>query len=383
MATSLKKKYLHKTPYTILALVVIFFLCSHTPNTGYDTPSYVQFSIVRPPIYPLFIWLFHWAGKYQFQFVMWAQSILTFSSLLYARYWLIKNLKVSDFLIFFVFLFVLITICFHFQMWYIESEGLSFPFFIFTFFLLMRCVQEFNIKRIVYLALWVALLILTRLQFYYFYGVFILLCGWYLWRKVPIKSMGICVLILLGSILLTFLADRSYHYLKQGVFEGEPTSGVQFVIQPLFLANTNAIDYFKNATQKAIVQKMLYKIREQKLNQTVSALKTFKLQHYEYAYEEYNKNYLSIQSIVYNTFTDLTAAKQNKITLSIAKILTCYEMKRNFYFYCWKVIDSMGGVPWFLFFCLLLFSTAFKIFRNRNSSDAMFINIAVSFKICL
>jgi len=28
----------------------------------------------------------------------------------------------------------------------------------------------------------------------------------------------------------------------------------------------------------------------------------------------------------------------------------------------------MGGVPWFLFFCLLLFSTAFKIFRNRNDN---------------
>ncbi|OGT36803.1 MAG: hypothetical protein A3F12_00800 [Gammaproteobacteria bacterium RIFCSPHIGHO2_12_FULL_38_14] len=188
MDFSQKKKLFSEIPYAILAVIVIFFLYSHAPNTDYDTPSYVNFYLSRPPIYPLFIWSFKWAGQYQFLLVVWAQSIITFLSLLYARFWLKKYLRIADFLIFIVLLFVLITICLHSQMWYVESEGLSFPLFIFTFFLLIRCFQKLALKNIFYLSLCVAALMLIRVQFYYFYGIFILLITWHARRKVSLDK---------------------------------------------------------------------------------------------------------------------------------------------------------------------------------------------------
>ncbi len=365
MTSLLKKTWLHETPYALLALLVAFFLYMHTPNTDYDTPSYVNFYAMRPPIYSVFIWLFRWAGKYQFQLVMWAQSILTFISLLYARQWIKKNLMVNDFLIFPVLIFVLSTISLHSQMWYIQSEGLSFPFFIFTFFLLVECFQQYSLKKIIYLALWVGILMLTRLQFYYFYGIFILLVVWYAWKRVPIKSLGICVVILAGSILLTTLIDNTYHYFKHGFFSGEPASGVQFIIQPIFLANPDAADYFKNPTEKAMVQKIIGEVHKQKLNRDATLLTSLTPQYYEYAYQSYYRNYVAMQSIVYNTFREISARDQNRITNNISKILVLHEFRKNLYFYCWKVIDAMGGVPLFLFFCLLLFSVFAKILKNR------------------
>ncbi len=359
-----------------------FFIFSHTPNIDYDAPSYINFSSVRPPIYPTFIWVFHWAGKYQFQIVVWVQSMLTFGSLLYARHWLIKNLKIADTLIFSIFLFALITICFHSQMWYIESEGLSFPFFIFMFFLSIECFQEFNLKKIVYLSLWVGILILTRLQFYFLYGVFIFLLFWYLWKKVSIKSLVICTGILLISILFTALIDRSYHYFKNSNFAGAPIIGVQLIIQPLFLANSNAASYFENPAEKNIVQSMLNQIKKQKLNTSTSLLASLKPKYYENAYEEYAKNYILLQAIVYHTFSKDSVFAENKSTSNIAKTLFLHNPKINIYFYIWKIIDSMGGIPFFLFFCLLLFSVIIRIFRNRDS-DADFSQTFVALAVII
>lgn len=146
------KKLLNNACYFFLFFLTIFFLYTHMPNIGYDTPSYASFSIIRPPIYPIFIWLFEWAGKYQFQLVMWTQSLLTFFALLYMRNRLLEDLEIPDFLIFFIFLFILITICFYSQMQYIESDGLAFPFFIFTFFSMIRCFYKFDLKKNFYLA---------------------------------------------------------------------------------------------------------------------------------------------------------------------------------------------------------------------------------------
>src|SRR3990167_1607375 len=170
----LRKKWRYETPYILLAVLIIFFLITHSPNyIEYDAPSYINFDPIRPPLYPIFIFLFHLAGSYQFTLIMWMHAIITFSALLYARFWLKKYLEISDFLIFVMCFIVTLTILFHFQLILIGAEGLSFPFFIVTFFLVIECFKEFSLKKISYLALWVSLLVLTRLQFCYFYGIFI------------------------------------------------------------------------------------------------------------------------------------------------------------------------------------------------------------------
>src|SRR5438552_3381443 len=113
-------------PYCILALLTIYFLLTHSPNLELDIdPSYILASASRPLLYPLFISLFRGFYSYQYIMIMWCQAVLTFSALLYGRYWLKKKLMISDALIFLIFAIVLLTISFHFQIWLIQSEGLS------------------------------------------------------------------------------------------------------------------------------------------------------------------------------------------------------------------------------------------------------------------
>src|SRR5690348_2207443 len=100
-----QKKWLYNLSYVILAALIVFFLLTHSPDyVDYDAPSYIFFAPIRPPVYPIFIWLFRWAGHYQFTLIMWVHAILTFSAFLYAGFWLKKYLKISDFLIFIVLL---------------------------------------------------------------------------------------------------------------------------------------------------------------------------------------------------------------------------------------------------------------------------------------
>src|SRR5689334_20673593 len=85
---------------TILGLLIIVYLIKTSPDAECDTTSYLSFSPVRPPLYPIFLWFFHGFGAYQFTIVMWIQSFLSFLSLLYTRHWLHTRLKLSNFLTF-------------------------------------------------------------------------------------------------------------------------------------------------------------------------------------------------------------------------------------------------------------------------------------------
>src|SRR3990167_429040 len=244
------QKVLGTPPILFIFFLIMAFLCTHSPYLGNNAKTYIDFSIIRQPLYPIFIGLFHWAGKYQFYFVMWTQSIITFIALLYGRNWLKKNLQLSDWSLIPVILFVLITISFHYQMISIDDpEGLSFPFFIFAFFNTIECFQEKSIKKIVCLSIWVSVLILLRTQFYFFYGIYIALILWCFLKKKPMSYIAKVALIFIVSIGLTNLADRSYHYLANGVFINEPFSGLVTVIQPLYLANSDAENYFANTEQ--------------------------------------------------------------------------------------------------------------------------------------
>lgn len=371
----LEKKWINELPYIMLAVLIAFFLSTHSPNLEYDTPSYINFGPERPPLYPAFIWLFHWANSYQFYLVVWAQGILLFGSLLYARYWLRKNLQINDFPIFLICLIVTFTISFHYQLMFVQSEGLSFPFFIWTFFLLIECFYKFSLKKLSYLAILVSLLVLTRLQFYYLYVIFILLGFWYLWQRIPFKSLIMGMLILFGSMFLTTLIDHGYHYYKHGYFANAPYGGFLVLVQTLYLADNDAAKYFQNPNEKIYIQKMIDKRNIQHLNKDAH-LTTIALRpsYYEYAYQSYSRNYLALLRIIENTLKKTNIENSvgnnikydaNSIAININKTLIFHELKKNLLFFLWKFVHCLGGVPLFLFFLILSLSLSMKIIYDK------------------
>lgn len=373
----LTKRLMKELPYLLLATFIAFFLSTHLPNLELDVdPSYILFGAARPPLYPTFIWLFNWAGAYQFYIIMWLQGVFLFATLLYTRYWLRKHLQVSDVLIFLISFIVILTISFHFQLWFIQSEGLSFPLFIFAFFALIDSFKEFNLVKLTKISLLVSCLVLTRLQFYYFYILFVVLCLWYVWQQIPAKKLFYGMVILFSSVFITLLINNSYHYFKHGTFSGTSYGGLMLLVQTMYLANDNAASYFDNPTQKAYVQSMLDTRNAKHLNQDAELVATMKPSYLQHAYQSYARNYLAIQDIIDNILktsveksTDAqNNIKANTIALQIDKIILQHEFKKNVIFLFWKFVQCMGGVPLLLFFLILMLTIPFHIlfYRIRN-----------------
>ncbi len=304
---------------------------------------------------------------------MWSQSILTILSLLYARNWLKNKLFLADFSIFLIFSFVTFTICLHFQMWFIQSEGLAFPFFIFAFFTLVDCFKKLIFKKNQLAFYLVSLLILTRLQFYYFYAIFILLITWYVWQRMPANKL-FSHIDLFSSMLLTTLVDHSYHYYKHGFFRGAPYGGIIMMVQTLYLANDHAADYFQNLQQKEKVETLIKKRNLQNLNRDASLVSLLKPSYLHTAYETYSRNYLTFQHLIEDTFNvsvenldgKSVNIKADSLAMDINKTFLKNETKKNFIFLLWKWIESMGGIPIFLFFSILLLSVFIQLIKEKS-----------------
>ena len=146
----------------ILFFTIFLYLIIAKPYIDDNTYTYTQFTLIRQPVYSIFLNSFRWAGEHQFQLIMWVQGLLTFLSLLYARRWLKTRLALSDYFILPVFFIILFTISFYYQIRSVDDpEGITFPIFIITFFILLECFYHFEIKKIIYLNFLVSLLILT------------------------------------------------------------------------------------------------------------------------------------------------------------------------------------------------------------------------------
>ncbi|GEM_PF-1748150 len=372
MVGSGKKRWITELPYLLLGVLIGFFLLTHTPNyTDYDAPSYINFDSFRPPLYPVFIRLFSWAGQYQFNLIVWLHGLFSFSALLYARYWLKKHLQVADFLIFILCVFVTVTILFHFQLLLIGAEGLTFPLFIMTFFTLVDCFKTFKLKKVIFLAIGMSLLALTRLQLYYFYILFLMLLIWYFWKGIPLKLTISAVFIFLVSVSFCCLADGYAHYLKHGSTSSvAPATGRLLIVQPLFLMTSlEVVNNFKNPAQQKYVRKMFYEMKKRNLNSSAYRLTHTKPSYYELAYEEYNKNYDAITQVVIDVFSEqkpLSLVEESKITREISKVLTLHAIKKNLLFLLWKFVNFVGSIPALLFFIIILSASLVKIIFNRT-----------------
>lgn len=365
--------HMNDLPYLILGTLIVFYLCTHSANIEYDSLSYIQFSSNRPMLYPHFIWLFHWAGSYQYTLIIWTQGIFLFTTLLYARYWLRTKLNVSEFPIFLTCLFVILTIGFHYQIWYVQSEGLSFPLFILTFFALIESLKKFSLFKLLYLSFLVNVLVLTRLQFYFLYAIFVLLIMWYFWQRVPIQHIFYGALILFGSLIITLLIDHSYHYLKHGTFSGASYGGLMVLVQTIYLANDNASSYFEAPTERAYVQNMVDVRNAKHLNQDAELVESMKPSYLQHAYQAYARNYLAIQDIIDNTLNtsveksiDAQANNEaNIMALKIDKVIVLHELKKNISFLIWKFVQCIGGIPLLLFFIILIVGIPFQIVKEQ------------------
>jgi len=402
----LKKEEINFIPYLLLGLSIVILLITHSPNIGFDTAGYVNFSPMRPPMYPIFIELFKWAGADQLKMVMWAQAILTCAVLLYTRKWLQKHLVISDISIFITYLVIVISMFFATDsaiITTIMAEGIAFPLFIMAFLTLVECFQQFSLKKLSMFALWTGLLILTRAQFYYFYLAFVMLIGWYVWKRVAINKIIIAIMLIFSSIVLTNLLDKTYHYFMHHSFSPTlSTLGEQLIVQPVYLTNIDSEKYFTDPLQRKYIKDVMEEISQNHLGNVIlnPGLSTGLLPTYakvnprlyqavvvmrdsynhgvttfwgppipsrDLLFDYYDNNYNPIMIVAKSHDYKMSPQSADNFKIKVSMILFKNELKKNLVFIIMKWIKFTGSLPLILFLLIILFTTITRFIQNRNS----------------
>ena len=153
------------------------------------------------------------------------------------------------------------------------------------------------------------------------------------------------------------------------------------VTQPIFLTTNNkVVNYFNDPKEKKYLHEILVGMDKLKLNKEADLLNTTKPSHYQFAYEEYNKNYTTLNNLAAQVLLTKTPTESNAISQDIAKTLFLHEPKKNLFFVLWKFIVFMGGIPTLLFFVILTSGIFVNILRNKNrelSYEQLFVALFV------
>lgn len=375
----------------IIGLMIFIPLFGASPFLGSDAVGYIHFYPTRPPIYPIFIWLFHGFGRYQFIITMWAQATLVFISLLYARYWLQKNLKLPQLITFLILSFT-VTVNFLDSkiLTFIYSEGIAFSLFTITFLLLVENFKTFGLKKFIFMVISGNLLILTRGQFNFLYLIFLLLPIWQFWKLNLGKRAIISLMIIIISILFSTLCDKGFHYFLYGEFKGSSAVWRMFAAQPLYLADVSDAKYFENPDERKAFINIIQKLEKEHLTRK-SAPSTNLTQYSRISYDYFNDTFSWIEGS-YGTLYSPDKMMNPEIIRSeyqfdhlmfnIAKTLILHNLKENLILYFWKV-TSYFATPWlFPAFLLTLIVILFRILTDKKwflSMNQLFIAISFIF----
>ena len=373
-----KKAWLMPLSYTFLGTILVFILLTHPPVIGYDTQSYLNLNSTRPPLYPIFIWLFKWCGTYQLEAVTWVKTIIFAASLYYARNWLRNNLMLSDFLIFIVFCFTTITT---FRL-VLLAESLTVPLFVMAFLTAVDVMKEVQTKKLIWLSIWIGLLILARTQFYYLYLFFLWLIFWYLWNNIPKNNVIKAATIFSFSIFLTFIFNQTYHHITHPQTDCYISAENLLIMQPLYLADMTAINYFKDPSQKEYITHILTQMKKQKLTSADIPLNP-PFPDDVYTFYGYNYNDISTINCSYLNQKYPNLSERNRLMMSAIKILYADDFKKNLHFFIWKYASFVGSIPLSFAFLILICAASSRIMKRQNKYNTEQIFVIVSIVLIL
>ena len=395
MTLSGLKKSLTWWQISILGLLIFFPLFNILPNSdlGSDASNYIYFDPCRPPLYPLFIAIFHLFGEQYLIMARWAQTILNFVALLYAAQWMQRELKMPNFLNFLILfsMIALISLHTHTLVW-IFSEGIAFPIFIVTFLLLVESCKTLDTKSFTWVVIGTSLLVLTRHQFYYLYPILILCVIWHLWRREFKKKILINGATIILSILITFTLGQIYYYwigkdrTPSSHAAAWQYSGWRVLVQPIYLANANAEKYFSNLVEKTLfIHLQQHLEKDQYTRNTAAPLRdNNNLLAAEYHYMSVlGKLQDSIRTAIkQNIPQGISADQVDNLLFHISKTLFLQQLKENMAFYILRITHYSGGFWIFLSSLITLLAIIYRVLTDRQWNPSMqqvFIMVSIFF----
>ncbi len=370
-----------KTTENVVIFIILFsvflFAFIKGPVFSPDSGSYENNSIVRIGMYPLIINFFKFFFKaHAFKCLAIFQTILTLSAVYCLSNFLrsLFNLPFYSYVaIIGVFLFPVVS---HSGACDILSESIAYPLFLLTSWFFLKVLAYKKKIHTTLFAVSLFFLCFTRQQFMFFYVVPLIYIFYLLIFEKNWATSKQLLLKTVLSLCTFFIAERSYHAIYHGHFAGTPFVGTQFLMRPLFVASSEALNSIEDPKQKQFITEVTEELKKNGIINPGQPSKEL------YAYEYfYNTMYHKISSKIWNKvwskdIVDKTFGKDHsgfqvqQIIDSNALVMGIKLIQANFLatviYYIKDTMRGMGGYSCFFFMIVLSLSCITAAFKSKK-----------------
>lgn len=361
--------------FIFLSVLVLSFIKG--PNFLTDSGSYEHNGILRIGMYPLIINFFKLIFKSQaFKYLAIFQTIFSLGSIYYLSTFLRSYFRLSFYIYITIILIFIFPMVSHACAWDILSESIAYPLFLMaTCFFFKTCTSKKG-NDFTLFCLTLFMLCFTRQQFIFFY-VAALIYAFYLFAFEKNHRLAAqCFFKIILSLATFFIAERGYHLFYHGHFAGTPFVGTQFLMRPLFVASSEALNSIDEPLQKKFITEVTEELKKNEIINPDQPIKQLYI--YEYSYNVmYHKISSKIWARVWKKeilekilLRELTPFQVQEIIDKNALSIGLQLIQKNFMptiiYYIKDTIRGMGGYSCFFFIFLLAVSCLINAYKTRK-----------------
>lgn len=232
----------------IFCIVLIINGMHYSPGSD----SYVNASVIRSPVYPLFIDFFQLLFKSNFEFPL---LIIQLSLGLYGIFYFVKTINliftINKWALFVLSIIIATPYLFPSKIGNnILSEGLAYPLFLFFISNLFRGFFFESRNKLYFSAIVLFLLVLTREQFLFVLPLSILLLIYLAFKNKSIKRYLLLLIIYFAIPVLCSITDKVYHKICFGYYVSTPWKGIHLAALPFFVSDKEDYKIFNNKEEQ-------------------------------------------------------------------------------------------------------------------------------------
>ncbi|WP_158596897.1 hypothetical protein [Aquimarina sp. BL5] len=235
-----------------------------------DTISYVGLSLITPPGYGTFLFVFRklFGEGHYYPIIVFVQLVLGFASSIYLVR-TIKNVFQVDKRLLILIDVVLLAPIFipeYLTVNRIVTQGLAYPCFLVIAAFLIQYLFLNNKKVIIYLLSSVFIGMLIRTQFFFIIPVLLLIFGYQWYATKNFRKFAIPIIVIVLFPMLISLVQKTFNYVVHDTYINISSTGLQVMIMPFFVADqedykiyddSKTQEYYKHMYQIAMDRKLL------------------------------------------------------------------------------------------------------------------------------
>ncbi len=369
--------HLHRV---FLYVLVSIYVVMTGVITEPDTISYVGFSLITPPGYGTFLFVFRklFGEEYYFFVIVFLQWILGLGSCLYLNQILKKTFKIDKRLLIFidVILVAPIFIPEYLTVNKIVTQGLAYPFFLFVIAFLVQYFFLKQKKYIWFLLTAICLTMLVRTQFLFILPVLLLLMiyQWYSTKNHKRFIVPILVLVLMPFVISGI--QKSFNYVVHGKYINISSTGLQVMILPFFVADADDYQIYDDPNTQAYYKHMYQIALDRKLlDDFYVPVNDNVFHHFDYNFVKISYGVLSLEGRKFlmpenpDSHEALIANDQFLMQMWLPLLLDNFWKCVDLFY---KNIEHAFGGFYIMWLCILLLIASFYIWKEYKDRLALF-----------